>query len=242
MDRRFKNLSEHILIVKEDISKEFKAIRDIHLAKLNYIKATSSTVETLPKIVMESSKEIKDSINMGLTPIVEGVESIDGKMDDLDIKLKSIDKNLQESMDKMNSNLEIAIEELTKGVTKEIIKSLESVIMEFNNNLADKFGDNFKELNEAVKNMVVWQENYKSSIDRFEESLSTTVSYVNSFTKDMATIQDEYLKGIDRLQKTLNSYLNQINNVNEKIAQMSSGYKEIDLIHKELLKVTKFGQ
>ena len=46
----------------------------------------------------------------------------------------------------------------------ETLKALETVVSEFNNNLTKQFGDNFKQLNDSVKAMIVWQNNYKTQI------------------------------------------------------------------------------
>ncbi len=57
-----------------------------------------------------------------------------------------------------------------------MLSALELVVQDFNNNLTAQFGDNFKQLNEAVKNMIVWQENYKNQIQHNEQSLNNILS------------------------------------------------------------------
>jgi hypothetical protein len=37
------------------------------------------------------------------------------------------------------------------------------------NNLTEQFGDNFKQLNEAVLKMIEWQNTYKNSVQEFEK-------------------------------------------------------------------------
>ncbi len=54
----------------------------------------------------------------------------------------------------------------------ETLDALEMVVKEFNQNLTTQFGDNFKQLNESVKSMINWQENYKSQITKSEDSLN----------------------------------------------------------------------
>lgn len=45
-----------------------------------------------------------------------------------------------------------------------MIEALRQVIVEFNQNLMEQFGENFKKLNRAVKDLVQWRENYKTRI------------------------------------------------------------------------------
>ena len=61
---------------------------------------------------------------------------------------------------------------LSKGATEEIIKALQNVIKDFNTNLTEQFGDNFKQLNEAVLKMIEWQNTYKDSVQEFEKQLN----------------------------------------------------------------------
>jgi methyl-accepting chemotaxis protein len=57
----------------------------------------------------------------------------------------------------------------------EILGALENVVKDFNKNLTTQFGDNFKELNSAVKNMVVWQQNYKEQVEKNKEAIENVL-------------------------------------------------------------------
>jgi len=59
-----------------------------------------------------------------------------------------------------------------KPKKSETLDALEIVVKEFNKNLTTQFGDNFKQLNESVKAMITWQNNYKSQITKNEQSLN----------------------------------------------------------------------
>ena len=58
----------------------------------------------------------------------------------------------------------------------ETLDALEIVVKDFNKNLTEQFGDNFKQLNESVKSMIVWQENYKTQIKSSEEVLRDIIT------------------------------------------------------------------
>ena len=45
-------------------------------------------------------------------------------------------------------------------------------------NLTEQFGDNFKQLNESVKKMIIWQENYKVAIEQIEKNLQVAVTNI----------------------------------------------------------------
>ncbi|SFK01050.1 hypothetical protein SAMN04488518_101745 [Pseudovibrio ascidiaceicola] len=86
---------------------------------------------------------------------------------------------------------------MTENNQKAIIEALQEVIRDFNNNLTEQFGDNFKQLNAAVEKLVIWQENYKEHIDKTEEriqatlsSLEAALSAVQSCAETLATIRE----------------------------------------------------
>ena len=49
--------------------------------------------------------------------------------------------------------------------SKALIEALEKVIRDFNTQLTEQFGENFKQLNQAVGALLTWQENYRHHIE-----------------------------------------------------------------------------
>ena len=86
--------------------------------------------------------------------------------------------SMKELLGEVNASLHKALETLALGASKELIKALEIVISDFNSNLKEQFGENFKELNEATKSILVWQENYKQQVEegtKFLENMQQTL-------------------------------------------------------------------
>lgn len=79
-------------------------------------------------------------------------------------------KILEEYFNKTNLALKEAMHHLAQGASKELIAALEGVIKDFNQRITDQFGDNFKELNNAVSQMILWQDHYKDSIIGLDSS------------------------------------------------------------------------
>lgn len=127
----------------------------------------------------------------------------------------AINKNfipLQETLNK-------AFEKISEGATKEIIKALENVIQDFNKNLTDQFGDNFKALNESVKSMVVWQENYRSNIESMQMGLNAAITAIQASETSLLAIASKneevmvVYKNLEVIVKTMDAQLTQINGV-----------------------------
>lgn len=68
---------------------------------------------------------------------------------------------------------------MAKGATEQIIDALRQVIIDFNNNLTEQFGENFKALDTSVKKLVDWQENYKTQVEQmgaqYQQSVESLV-------------------------------------------------------------------
>jgi len=70
----------------------------------------------------------------------------------------------------------LSIYKPAKSSKSETLDALEMVVKDFNKNLTTQFGDNFKQLNESVKAMILWQNNYKMQIVKSEESLNNILT------------------------------------------------------------------
>lgn len=89
----------------------------------------------------------------------------------------------------------ISILKPKKESKSEMLDALELVVRDFNKNLTAQFGDNFKQLNEAVKNMITWQENYKTQIQHHEQSLNKILSEL----KQVSVLKENEEKNIQKL-------------------------------------------
>lgn len=66
-----------------------------------------------------------------------------------------------------------ALEKLAKSSSEELVKALGDVVRDFNTKINEQFGDNFKQLNEAVGGLLEWQKRYKSYIEESESALNS---------------------------------------------------------------------
>lgn len=80
---------------------------------------------------------------------------------------------------------------MAKGATEQIIDALRQVIIDFNNNLTEQFGENFKALDNSVKKLVDWQENYKTQVDQMSEQYQQSVESLVETRQAVAGIWEE---------------------------------------------------
>lgn len=80
---------------------------------------------------------------------------------------------------------------MSKSATAAIIEALEKVIRDFNKNLTEQFGDNFKALDASVKKLVDWQQQYSVQIEQMGEQYQQSVDSLIRTRESVAGIWQE---------------------------------------------------
>lgn len=156
----------------------------------------------------------------------EVLQSIDRKMGSLVATLQAPDELvrqftemktfLKNHLEKINVSLDQALVQLAKGATQEVIKALEKIMIEFNNNLTEQFGDNFKELNVACHKLVEWQNKYKNHVDSAEKALTTIMYTLGESCETMKQLNQsnqetqEVCREVGSLIKTYDIQINKL--------------------------------
>lgn len=81
-------------------------------------------------------------------------------------------------------------EHMSKAFSEAIIEELKSVIREFNEKISEQFGDNFKQLNEAVGRLLEWQENYKNQMEKMRESFDSSIEALGASESAIGKIEE----------------------------------------------------
>ncbi|WP_286237613.1 hypothetical protein [Neptuniibacter halophilus] len=80
---------------------------------------------------------------------------------------------------------------MSKSATEQVINALKDVISDFNNNLIEQFGENFKQLNAAVLELVQWQENYKQQLAQMSDQYQQGVQAITHTESAVSHISEE---------------------------------------------------
>lgn len=101
------------------------------------------------------------------------------------LKLSRQDTN--DRLDTLKKAQQDALLKLSEMSSKTLVEALRDVIKDFNTKLTDQFGDNFKQLNEAIGKLLVWQDQYKTHIEMI-------IKEQVEITKSMKTASEDYKK------------------------------------------------
>jgi len=88
------------------------------------------------------------------------------------IKLSRSDSN--ERLTRLQTSFDNFVKVMAEANSKALIEALSNIIQDFNTQLREQFGENFKQLNAAVEKLVIWQAQYKDQLTDLISQETTT--------------------------------------------------------------------
>lgn len=101
-----------------------------------------------------------------------------------------VKQNNQQFAANLWDKLEKTAQILTKSATEEVILALNQLIKDFNHQLTEQFGENFKQLNHAVFGLIKWQENYKQQLEQMQVQYQNHTNAVAATQQAIDNIHD----------------------------------------------------
>jgi chromosome segregation ATPase len=109
---------------------------------------------------------------------------------------------------------------LSKSATEQVIEALNSVIKDFNEKLTEQFGENFKQLNNAVIKLVDWQENYKVQLEQMKNQFDLSVDSMSGMEKSIeqiSTHSKSIPESMSNLEVVINTNQTQVEELNRHL-------------------------
>jgi len=103
---------------------------------------------------------------------------------------------------------------MSRSATEQVIEALKGVITDFNKNLTEQFGDNFKELNAAVEKLVEWQENYREQLKQLHKLYEESTAAITLIEQRCALIP----QSMDKLEPIIETADRQIAELEQHLA------------------------
>lgn len=101
-----------------------------------------------------------------------------------------VKQNNQQFAANLWDKLEKTAQILTKSAIEEVILALNQLIKDFNHQLTEQFGENFKQLNHAVFGLIQWQENYKQQLEQMQVQYQNHTNAVAATQQAIDNIHD----------------------------------------------------
>jgi len=131
------------------------------------------------------------------------------------MKLLRSDSNYR--LDRLNQTFEAYSAKIAEANSRALMQALQAVVQDFNAQVNDQFGENFKHLNAAVEKLVTWQSHYAEQLATLIEQESETRKSMNDaatrFNELARRSQDftDTAQSLKRLLVALNTEKEQLN-------------------------------
>lgn len=229
INKKYDKNIENFALCNENISvlKENSILNLEENKKLN-----SNTTETLTKL--EAIEKINtDTLNKN-SSIFKNIELL---LDNFK-NYKDEFSNFFKASESQSRELITAFKEFATYMAEEnskaFIEALNKTIKDFNNNLIESFGSNFKQLNEAVIKLVDWQEHYKETIESTTENQRVIFDSFTGIEKELQTFSSE-TKNINSIVTELSTITKESVEQNIKLNETLSVFSELNSHAKELI-------
>jgi chromosome segregation ATPase len=133
---------------------------------------------------------------------------------------------------------------LSKSATEQVIEALKNVIIEFNQQLTEQFGDNFKALDASVKKLVDWQQQYMQQLATMSEQYDHGVQAISATEKAVTEISEKTSvipQTMENLATILESNDNQIKELKSHleafVAMRDSAIKAVPEIQQQVTSI-----
>lgn len=107
-------------------------------------------------------------------------------------QLQKIRTTNSDGFDSMKKSFESFAEQMVSDNTQSLVDALTQVMKDFNTKINDQFGENFKQLNEAVGSMVVWQKEYKEHVENLITQFGNIKDGIQDIDKSLKSSADSH--------------------------------------------------
>ena len=169
----------------------------------------------------------------------------------LELKLQTIINHMREHFDQnhallkeVKGDLRESLDKIGKSASEEIISALNAIISDFNANLKEQFGENFKQLNDGVAKLLDWQENYSKQVQDNEQFLLSTIEELEKTRKNLE--QSNELVGtvgqsIEQIKEGAKTIGSQADLTNEAIRAQKKLVEDLEALFARMEKIwTRF--
>ncbi len=140
-------------------------------------------------------------------------KSIAGENDSsLISQMKLMRQEQNDHATKLRKSLDDFAEKVSELGSKALIEALQKVISDFNNQLNEQFGENFKQLNLTVEKLVLWQKQYKEELNQLQsvqKQGAEDLARSASIFKDLVSQAMAYTQSAESLSTLLKTFESQ---------------------------------
>ena len=202
--------------------------RIIQISKITPMgtRGVETSLASIHAVLLENKNMSREKLD-ALTEIIGGERdtSVVGQL----TQLKTVS---QEKLEELNREFKLFLQTMAENNSRALIEALSEVVRDFNTKLNEQFGENFKQLNEAVGKLVDWQENYRIQLEELIKSFEISkqsLQEVEDSMKQIAANAEKipgYLHELKSIQASLNGQIEQLSETLSAFGEMKKNAQE----------------
>lgn len=162
---------------------------------ISLVDATKRQDERVVLLIKTLMKQERHLVELRKSISGEEASSLMGQLKrlrgDMNENYKQQQQRFNLFSEELQKNLIEFSDMLSKSATEQVIEALKAVIIDFNHNLTEQFGDNFKALDESVKKLVTWQTQYSDQLSHMIIQYSEGVKAITEMEASVRQINHE---------------------------------------------------
>lgn len=131
----------------------------------------------------------------------------------------------QDKLEQLTDEFRTFAETVAENNSKALIEALSDVMRDFNTKLNEQFGENFKQLNEAVGKLLEWQENYRIQMTELREAFDNARENLEKSSESMSEVEastNKIPEHLDHLESVYQNLTSQISDLEERLEAFAS--------------------
>ena len=180
------------------------------------------------RTAVEGTGENGEVTGADLARLLSGIQTalVGNEETSLITQIKLMRSDTNDRLDALKVAQLQALQELSKMGSQALVEALRDVIKDFNTKITEQFGDNFKALNAAVGQLLIWQERYRLHVEKSEASLESLIALMAKTTSDYSSLVSNS-QSFSSVARDLGDMLNGLSTQKTQLVDLSRALAEL---------------
>ena len=182
------NIHTTLTAGQNETGTQLKGLTTIVSEKHDHLALTvAQKHENLVGLQREEGNQTREKLSSLQTALTDGQGELRTGLENLTTTFSNKHDLLISEFQTFSKNV---AESVAKLATDELIEALKTVIEDFNAKITEQFGENFKQLNEAVGRTVTWQEQYRQQMDELADEFRVAAESIEKSRESVELIAE----------------------------------------------------
>ncbi len=190
-----------------------------YLIEIPFEQKSDDFIEIFYREIKELKSQQNENLNKQYQQLLKIEKALCGEGDTTlltqIIKLRTL---ISDKQDDLIKEFRLFAQTMSENNSKALIEALTQVMKDFNTKINEQLGENFAKFNNALGQLLIWQENYKEQLTQLIKQFEKTVEGITITERAIYEIKNDFsqiTQTSNKLKELIEIFYNQINLFNE---------------------------